>query len=234
VTEFPSWLDWLPDGMHSWEAMVAISTAVLAFATFYLGFQTRGDVRSSRRAADAASASASVAQQALTSSVRPILVSVVDGGEPRVGPGRGPSDLVVSVALRNVGAGLALLEGPALEIASQDYTRWESTISASAIPVGESARFSFALLSHSAAARVELESQIHRDGFAVVAQYRDMDGNQPGKTRAECKYDRTSGWSVTQIQLSGAASEEPFAVLPGRSVTIRVADQGVGEDSTSS
>ena len=48
MNEFPSWLEWLPDGMESWEALVAIATILvalatggLASATFVLARQTK-------------------------------------------------------------------------------------------------------------------------------------------------------------------------------------------------
>jgi hypothetical protein len=51
---FPTWLEWLPDGIESWEALVAIGTIALAGATFYLGWQTRSDVNTSRESVQAA------------------------------------------------------------------------------------------------------------------------------------------------------------------------------------
>jgi hypothetical protein len=122
VNEFPSWLEWLPDGMESWETLVAIATILvalatdgLASATFVLARQTKNDVGASTR-------TAAVAERSFATSIRPILVNFVESGEPRVRKHGQHDRLEVSVPLRNVGGGLALLLGPSIEVASTGYT----------------------------------------------------------------------------------------------------------------
>jgi len=224
VNEFPSWLEWLPDGMESWEALVAIATILvalatggLASATFVLARQTKNDVGASTR-------TAAVAERSFATSIRPILVNFVESGEPRVRKHGQHDRLEVSVPLRNVGGGLALLLGPSIEVASSGYTRLVERADVSAIPAGGEATFVFELECENQATRAALQQEINQRGFHVTARYRDLDGGQLGRTRARSDHLPSIGWRVTGIELFRDDEAEPFAVLPGRSISINLAD----------
>jgi hypothetical protein len=233
MTDFPTWLDWLPDGFDSWDAWVAIGTLLLAFATACLGVLALRGMKTSENSASAALRSAGAAEAALASSIRPMLVNVVKGGDPRVEPGGSAGVLRVTVPFRNVGGGLALLEGPMLEVASDDYERWETTTRASALPAGEQEDLSFALHCKDETSKTTLETHINQHGFVVEARYRDLDGRQPGRTRAKCEHLPSKGWQVTRIELFAGDAPTPFATLPGRSVTVRVGpDDGISPSAS--
>jgi hypothetical protein len=162
-------------------------------------------------------------EASFTTSVRPILVNVTEG-EPRVRSAGQHDRLSVSVPLRNVGGGLALIEAPSLEITSTKYQRMVGGTRASTIPATEQETFLFVLECDSQVTQRELEQEIRQNGFCVVARYRDLDGEQPGRTRAKCEHLPEVGWRVTTIELFRGEEREPFAVLPGQSVSRRLSD----------
>jgi hypothetical protein len=192
----------------------------LAIATVWLARATRRDVAISRFAAEAAAKSAHVSEAALETALRPVLVN--DSQHPiSVQPGGDGVTLRLSVPLRNVGSGLALLAGPDVDLPATQVRHLESTTSESALRSGDAVSLEIVATCRNAADLTAFEGELTGSGFSVVASYRDLNGKQPGRTEAVLAYDPSKGWGFKEVRLFTGESTEPFAALP-RSVTVHV------------
>lgn len=162
-TDWPSWLHWIPHGLRTWEAWVAIGTltlaamtGALAIASWRLAARTEQDVRASTRSADAAEA-------AFAMSTRPCLFEVPIGRYLRQVPSNTiisgatgyhevdeadididvyDDKLLIEIPLRNAGQGIAFLGEPTLEIDVGGRAILGVTLSTAVAP-GELTRLDF-------------------------------------------------------------------------------------------
>jgi len=189
----------------------------------------------------AASRSAEVAAHAFEAGIRAILADAPPNMGPSVlvawvDPPVDPTEIEIRVPLRNVGSGLALVQGPSLKLTAEGIS-WRSRAATTAVPAGEVAWLVFA---GSGSTVAQLDRDLHENirQFTVVARCTDMNGNQPIRTRATVAYlpplvptpdegRRGSAgewrwlgeWRFEAVELFEGESQQPFATL-GRSVTV--------------
>jgi hypothetical protein len=223
----------MPPGFDSWDAWVAVGTLLLAAATGFLAWQTRRDVAAASETAEAALRSVEIAERALSVGIRPV-VTDIEPREPAAEVVVWPNlrNIEINVPLRNVGSGLALLGGPTLEIELAEYTHLRSVALHTALPGGESSRIDFVLEWDNAIRASQEFNRLHSEikQFAAEVPYTDMNGDQPTRTRALVRLHDGEDWYVDQIELFHGDDDQPFATLPGRSVTVVGGDAATARD----
>jgi hypothetical protein len=235
--EWPSWLDWLPSGLHTWDAWVAIGTLGLAFATIGLALSTRRLAARTQQDVEVATRSALAAERGLAIGVRPLLADVPIGTflqGRQMGQHEYQEDVAdidvdvyvdeaqveIKVPLRNVGAGLALLAGPQLDI-DVERLSWRAVAQQTAVPSGDLTRLDFygtwPDVETAGAQGVRLEENAFE--FSVQVSYTDLNGEQETVTRAVLRHRLTEeddDWYIERIEHQWTAGKGPFAVLSGR------------------
>lgn len=227
---WPTWLDWVPEGLDTWEAWVAIGTLALATVTARLVAGTRSDVRAATRSAEASEA-------ALAAGLRPLLVEVPRGQfirarrfmdqdveddladvEADVWDDR---ELLIEVPLRNAGAGIALVGAPQLEIEAGPLT-WSGVGLHTVVPPGELTRLDFTGTWHDREATLAGAATINADGatFTVSVPYTDVEGRQGTTTRVTVTRrvnEDDDFWIVDSVEFMRDGETTPFARLTARS-----------------
>ena len=228
---WPTWLDWVPEGLDTWEAWVAIGTLALAAVTARLVAGTRSDVRAATRSAEASEA-------ALAAGLRPLLVEVPRGqflrGQRLMGQEVQDDladieadvwderELLIEVPLRNAGSGIALVGAPQLEIEAGPLT-WTGVGLHTVVPSGELTRLDFTGTWPDRAATLAGAATIGANGatFTVSVPYTDIDGRQGTTTRVtvsrRIRDDADDYWVVDAVEFVREGEAEPFARLTARS-----------------
>jgi hypothetical protein len=218
---YETW-NFLDHHFGAWDAWVAIGTLLLAAGTFYMAAGTKrlarlteNEVRAVEDQARAAGAHLQIAQEALEASIRPTLVDV-----PPTGPtsperiqyeGWGTdvdraaahieqtSDyLYCSVPLRNVGAGLALVEGVTLRWAANDVP-WRGNSSLLAVPVGDQTRVLFSVPARRPEFSRAVEAVQEAGSFTIEASYTDASGRPQPPVRLLFVRNEAGGWATNQV-----------------------------------
>jgi hypothetical protein len=183
---------------------------------------------------EAANRQAAVAQQALEASFRPLMSDVPRGFLPY--PGEGRSVEVVkdqfehvedesqvlagaeygrpgffSVALRNVGAGPAVVTGVKLQ--ASDVTWEECTISAAIVPTGEVSRFTFTIPADRDDVLPIRNEILRSTSMLVEVAYTDQAGLHEMRTEAHLSRYRHAGgvspWYVRQLATFDGDGDQP-------------------------
>lgn len=169
-----------------------------------------------------------VAQHTLQAQIRPVLVDVpleLSIFEPAIFPDRdaiavsrgavhvhiGSDEVLVSVPVRNAGAGLAMIRGAEMRTATA-HPPAALAIDRPNLPPGEYARVGFraAVLDPAYGPIVEA---MRAGNFSVVVAYADLAGQQLTHSRFDI-YARPmahTGWEVRQVHLEQPGSGTPFA-----------------------
>jgi hypothetical protein len=184
---------------------------------------TRGNLQAVERQAAASADQLLLAQQAFEASVLPILAE--EPGSIAVGPnpiryphsdygkqfGNAEVEVVdladgthVSIPLRNVGPGIAVITSAGLSPPGSVHAAFTRNI----VPSGESVRFLFTVPRANADARPILES-IDSGTLSVTVGYHDATGRQDLIGRADLHVGGR-GWFIRQISVRRRADEEPF------------------------
>ena len=200
----------------------AIGTLGLALATYYLGARTREVVEASREEAEAAREQGRTAQRALEAETAPFLTNVPAGliDEPhkrnaltrRVITTRdaasidayiaslNESEAWITVPLRNVGNGLALIQTTIFLIGSPEPRT--GAPANPALPAGERTRVSLRLPSSSTEYDDVAGPLAAQSNFSVVVAYGDASGTTRGAVRLDVYHDAlrmTRPWYVRQV-----------------------------------
>jgi hypothetical protein len=169
-----------------------------------------------------------ISQLTLNAQVKPVLVDVPvesDVAERIRYPQRGPitgrsgaayvsaddDEVLISVAFRNAGVGLAMIRGVGLRFRAE-ISSPSVMISPTNVAAGERGRVSFRAIPGSAAF-VPLVSAIKRaEDFSLEVGYTDLTGQQYALTRFDIYFDAMAGaWFVRQVHFQEPGSELPFA-----------------------
>ncbi len=227
-SDWPPFLDWVPDGFNTWEAWVALGTFTLAFATFWLSRQTRRDVDAATRSAEAARRSAEISERAFAAGIRPMLSQSLLKPPEVVRSGK---VVTARVALRNVGSGLALIQRMGWEDLPPGVTLI-ATASSGAVPADEDTWVIYELSCDNEAEAEALRERLHQDegGLTVLVRYLDATGGQPTRTQVKMVYSSDTGWRYEQVAVFDGDSPTAFAVLLGRTTIAAVIGQAVEHD----
>jgi hypothetical protein len=212
----------------AWDATVGIGTLAMGLATFVLAYQTWRLARQTRLSVDAstrlgetaerqlieADAQTKLARLALESSVRPILADLPLGSGPaRVThtkgevTGKDKAHVIISnegeyvlcsLALRNVGSGVALIRGLGLRF--DNDLGWSGKQTKAAVPPGEHTRFTFEIPKD----RPELQEplqEVLQHRVTLEVSYTDVNGGQATITRAHVAQVGSGLIRVRQISL---------------------------------
>jgi hypothetical protein len=186
-------------------------------------------------ALDASQEQTRLAQLTLNAQIRPVLIDIpppIDDLEHYhddiLYPGRTKSnvhrhgvearfdvnsgDAMISVPMRNAGAGLAMIRAVSLEVGESAPTP-PVTMQPANVPAGESTRINFLAVPDHPAFQT-IEQALERANFSVVVAYSDLAGQQ--LTLSRFSVDRTAGpsllgWGVRQVHLQESGADEPFA-----------------------
>jgi hypothetical protein len=171
-----------------------------------------------------------IAQRTLGAQIRPVLIDMpfeasvqesifyagvrdkVPGYRGSVHAGATANGPVISLPVRNAGAGVAIIRGAGLRV-GEPIASPPVTITPANLPVGESCRINFAIpLDHPAAEPVQ--RVIRASGsFSVEVAYTDLAGQQLVVTRFDVYYDPQANWNwqVRQVHHVEPGMDEPFA-----------------------
>jgi hypothetical protein len=204
-----------------WNEWVAIGTLALAAATFLAVVVGVATVRASQRMADAAQATATADKLALEGSIRPLLIPTTPYPEPdqqgapnervtfgtsgynvalgSVSVRANPGSTLISVPVRNVGAGIAVLSEPAPRVRPHGQG-WQGVGGSTdrIIPAGETTRLQW-----------EVRDEMTSTRFDAEVSYTDARGGQPMRTRLAVAKDTstTDRWSVVGVELYEEAGD---------------------------
>jgi hypothetical protein len=213
---------------------LASRTRGLASATVEEVMHSKEQVVATQRQADAAQealeaarAQTRLAQLTLNAQIRPVLIQAPRGegrpepiaysdrSEPVHHPQGTPhvvaaeAEVLISVPLRNAGAGLAMIRGVDLTLCS-GMPGIPTRIEPPNVPPHECGRVNFRATPADAAFSSISESvQQHRD-FSVNVAYSDLTGEQQTITRFDVYTTAARGWVVRQIHLTESGADEPF------------------------
>ncbi len=221
-----------------WEALVAITTGVLAFMTWQLARQTAKEVKHSgqhvelsRQQVEASNRIAEAAQTTLEAQIRPVLVDMplnLSAGsfEPAVYPGRGDvvtlhpcavhvmdgaDEMMVSIPIRNVGVGPAMIRGVDMHFPTPCPPP-QIAINPANLAPGEAGRVLVR------AERVEpafdqMNNVILSGNFSLRVLFSDIAGQRLFLTRFDVYHQNgvTYGWIVRQVHFEDPETREPFA-----------------------
>ncbi|HEX6702685.1 MAG TPA: hypothetical protein VF101_18305 [Gaiellaceae bacterium] len=206
------------DTLALWTEILAIATFALAVVGTASLALTRKLATSAERAADAAQRTAEADRLALQGAVRPLLTAAAPArtpagrsevdlsfhalGDPSTYKGvRGtvfvhnggitnPAVTLVSVPIKNVGAGVAVVGGPP-RIRPKGMA-WETAGTATSMIIGADglSRLQW-VVGH----------RLGGERFDVEVDYTDARGGQPMRTRLRVEREVDSAWSVTGIAL---------------------------------
>lgn len=93
-----------------------------------------------------------------------------------------------------------------------------STLS-SAVPSRDEAHLVVDAVFADRAGAQAFEAELRSQGCSVDVRYRDMNGEQPGRTQVTLQHEETSGWRFREVKLHHAEEVAAYATLP-RSVTV--------------
>jgi hypothetical protein len=170
-----------------------------------------------------------IAELTLGAQIRPVLVDVPlelgvdepifypDRDEPiRGNPGAvhvsvGPEGTMVSVPLRNAGAGLAMIRGVGLRV-GEAIPSPPVTIRPANVAPGERARVSFATSPDDPATNA-ISGAIAAGSLSVEVGYSDLAGGQYTVSRLDVHFRSRAhwNWEVRQVHLQELGANEPFA-----------------------
>jgi hypothetical protein len=205
-------------------------TARLAAASLEQVAATQDQARASHEALDAAREQSAIAQLTLNAQIRPVLIDVLApmsapteeahyaGTEPRptrhgvvVAEARS-DEALVSLPLRNAGAGLAMIQGVELRLGLEIFSV-PVTIRPANIPRGEHGRVGFRATPRNAAFAPLGETIHRRQSFSIEVRYTDLSGRQPSLTRFDvyCSIDDPPTWYVRQVHQRGPGEDAPTA-----------------------
>lgn len=211
LASFQKWLeDWAPAA----EWAVAGGTLLLAFVTAFLAWQTRSSVGVVRKESGLIEEQVRTQREALAATLRPILVDARPDSDPDTDridyPVGGqyldirrsnlvvdyrPDGLLCSVALRNVGPGVAIVQDDAQLHHPKRDTPYIGLPTRKVVPTGDLTRLTFTIT-----------GAIDSVAFEVEVPYTDADGKQRSTTRLRLDQG-PRGWRVRQIFLSAEGRE---------------------------
>jgi hypothetical protein len=220
----------------------AVGTVLLAAATGFLAWVTRGEVVASRQELE-------LSRSAFQASTRPILldapldVFLIErnpaGFQPLLveGPAQRTIDdlgrimveagqystrtdaqgyVSITVPLHNVGAGLALIHDARIIGFDPGWTiHWRRRSMQSGVPPGQLSRISFNSdldPGDGEALSIELQDLDEPISFSIEVVYSDFSGGQRTRTRLAIE-GRGSTWRVTDVDLFDSHSEQAFVSL---------------------
>lgn len=195
--------------------------------------QTRAaqdQAQAARSALTATQEQGRIAQLTLNAQIRPVLIDVplnVSIEEAIVYPGRdhpvmghrgavqvsaSDQELLVSVPLRNAGAGLAMIRGISLEIGTAIGAP-PVMIKPTNVAPGELGRVSFRAVPGNAAYAPVREVIERQDGPSVVVAYTDLAGEQMTLSRFDLYFRPNDhwDWEVRQVHFQEPGAELPYA-----------------------
>lgn len=208
---------------------VAGATLMLAAFTAFLALETRESViatrveagiaasalEQARKQAEATDRQASIAQETLEASWRPVLVDVLPplqradadystaGATPRPAGG-----FDFRVRFRNVGSGPAIIGRAGIHAGSAGVLA--TGISSSVVAPGEMTTLEFQLKQEATEAHPVIANIRSRDAVTVDVSYGDQGGHHRWVTRAEVYPVEVGTWRIRSVQLS-EENGEPFA-----------------------
>jgi hypothetical protein len=208
---------------------VAGATLMLAAFTAFLALETRESViatrveagiaasalEQARKQAEATDRQAGIAQETLEASWRPVLVDVLpplnradaDFSNAGVSP-RQRGGLTVSVRLRNIGSGPAIISRAGLSAGAAGVEA-SRTISAVVAP-GDMTTLEFDLPAENTEAHAVIAALTAQAPVAVTVFYGDQGGHHRWRTRAELHSRDKFTWRIRSLELS-EENAEPFA-----------------------
>lgn len=221
-----------------WEALVAITTGVLAFFTWRLARQTAREVSHSgqqvelsRRQAEASNELASAAQLTLRAQIRPVLVDVpldlsAPPSESASYPGRddpvmlhpgavhvndGADEMMISFPLRNAGVGLAMIRGIDIWFPTPG-PQPAFTINPANLAPGDRGRVSIRAV-RGEPAFDQIATVIKADNFSIRVAFGDIVGQEIFRTRFDVYRQNGAmyGWIIRQVHFEDPDTREPFA-----------------------
>jgi len=195
-------------GSFDWELAsifgTAIGTTLLAIATGALAYTTTGDVRATWQLAD-------LTIRAQQASIKPRFVDALGSGV-MWSIAKPPGDIRVIVSVRNIGVGLALIQGDVTmhweaPLEAVNPATYIGTATSSVVAPGEVINVEFRF-DESARNRVDWIRELGR--FSIEIPYVDSAGEQPEVTRIDV--DRIEGeWRATAVSFRRADAEKPYA-----------------------
>ena len=204
------------------------STRSLAKQTKEEVEHSASQVREMKRQVEVSQTQAEIAQRTLQAQIRPVLVDVplvLDISEPAIFPDRdaitvsrgvvhvhiGSEEALLSVPVRNAGAGLAMIRGAEVRTALPSPPV-ALAIDRPNLPPGESARMGFRAGVLDLAYGPIVEA-MRAGNFSVVVAYADLAGQQLTHSRFDifARPMAHTGWEVRQVHLEQPGSDTPFA-----------------------
>lgn len=189
---------------------------------------TQEQARIANDALNVANEQTLIAQRTLAAQIRPLLIDVPaersteeelpDSVAAEVSGYRGSihaevtgSGIVISLPIRNAGAGLAIIRGVGL-LVGEPIPSPPVTIMPANLPPGERGRINFVVRNdHPAANAVHVAVESTRS-FVIELGYSDLAGEQLTVTRFDLTYspDSDPGWQVRQVHHLEPGTEVPF------------------------
>jgi hypothetical protein len=182
---------------------------------------TQAQARIANEALQVANEQTGIAQRTLGAQIRPVLIDMpfersvqdeIPGYRGSVHAGATSNGPVISLPVRNAGAGLAIIRGAGLRV-GEPIPSPPVTITPANLPVGENCRINFAIpLDHPAAEPVQRVLRAS-GGFSIEIAYTDLAGQQLVVSRFDVYYHPQANWNwqVRQVHHLEPGMDEPFA-----------------------
>jgi hypothetical protein len=190
----------------------------------------QAQARTAQEALGAAREQTRISQLTLDAQIRPVLIDVpldlaieeqlfYPGRHEPVGGHRGgvhafasDEEVMISVPLRNAGAGLAMIRGTGVRLSVATPTA-PVMIQPANIPSGEYGRVSFRATPGEAAFAPLSQAVQAQSSFSIEVGYSDLAGQQCTVSRFDVHFRSRAhtNWEVRQIHLRDLDSDEPFA-----------------------
>lgn len=171
-----------------------------------------------------------ISQLTLDAQIRPVLIDVpldlaieqplfypgrdepVTGHRGAVHVGAGDREVVVSLPLRNAGAGLAMIRGVGIRLAVASPTP-PVMIQPANMPPGEDGRITFRATPGDAAFAPLSQAIQARQSLSIEVGYSDLTGQQYTLSRFDVYFRSRAhwNWEVRQVHLQEPGAGEPFA-----------------------
>jgi hypothetical protein len=191
---------------------------------------TQEQARIANDALQVANEQTGIAQRTLGAQIRPVLIDMplepsiqeailyagikdqIAGHRGSVHAGTTSNGPVISLPVRNAGAGLAIIRGVGLRV-GEPIPSPPVTIMPANLPVGEDGRINFAIpLDHPAAEPVQRVLRAS-GSFSIEIAYTDLAGQQLVVSRFDLYYHPQANWNwqVRQVHHHEPGMDEPFA-----------------------
>lgn len=183
-----------------------------------------------QHALDAAREQTRISQLTLNAQIRPVLIDVpldlaieeqifypgregpVAGPRGNVHAFAGDDEAMISVPLRNAGAGLAMIRGVGVRLTVATPSP-RVIIQPANVSPGEHGRISFRATPGEAAYTPLCQAIAAQSGFSIDVGYSDLAGHQHTVSQFEVSFRSVArtNWEVRQVHLQELGADEPFA-----------------------